>query len=82
MAIYCLFPEYQENSCFAYDEEQAVIESFARGLKHSREGQNTLDRGRARRAATGLSRCMDREKQVESAPAQSASPVECYCGKS
>ena len=32
-AIYYLFPEYQENSRFAYDEEQAVIESFARGLK-------------------------------------------------
>lgn len=35
-AIYYLFPEYQENSRFAYDEEQAVIESFARGLKRSR----------------------------------------------
>ena len=38
-AIYYLFPEYQENSRFAYDEEQAVIESFARGLKQSREGK-------------------------------------------
>lgn len=38
-AIYCLFPEYQENSRFAYDEEQAIIETFARGLKHSREGE-------------------------------------------
>ncbi len=38
-AIYYLFPEYQENSCFAYDAEQAVIESFARGLKQSREGK-------------------------------------------
>ncbi len=36
-AIYYLFPEYQENSRFAYDEEQAIIESFARGLKQSRE---------------------------------------------
>lgn len=38
-AIYYLFPEYQENSRFAYDEEQAIIESFSRGLKHSREGK-------------------------------------------
>ena len=38
-AIYFLFPEYQENSCFAYDAAQAVIESFARGLKQSREGK-------------------------------------------
>ena len=38
-AICCLFPEYQENSRFAYDEEQAIIESFARGLKRSREGK-------------------------------------------
>lgn len=38
-AIYYLFPEYQENSRFAYDEEQALIESFARGLKRSREGK-------------------------------------------
>ena len=36
-AIYYLFPEYQENSRFAYDEEQAIIESFARGLQRSRE---------------------------------------------
>ena len=38
-AIYYLFPEYQENSRFAYDGEQAIIESFARGLEHSREGK-------------------------------------------
>ena len=38
-AIYYLFPEYQENSRFAYDEEQAVIESFAHALKQSREGK-------------------------------------------
>ena len=38
-AIYYLFPKYQENSRFAYDEEQAVIESFARGLKQSRGGK-------------------------------------------
>ena len=38
-AIYFLYPEYQENSRFEYDEEQAVIESFARGLKQSREGK-------------------------------------------
>ncbi len=36
-AIYYLYPEYQENSRFVYDEEQAIIESFARGLKQSRE---------------------------------------------
>lgn len=38
-AIYYLYPEYQENSRFAYDEEQAIIESFARGLKQCREGK-------------------------------------------
>ena len=40
-AIYCFYPEYQENSRFAYDGEQAIIESFARGLKQSREGKHT-----------------------------------------
>ena len=38
-AVYYLHPEYQENSRFGYDEEQAVIESFARGLKQSRQGK-------------------------------------------
>ena len=38
-AIYFLYPEYQENSRFVYDEEQAIIESFARGLKQCREGK-------------------------------------------
>ncbi len=38
-AIYYLYPEYQENSRFVYDEEQAIIESFARGLKQCREGK-------------------------------------------
>ena len=38
-AIYYLYPEYQENSRFVYDEEQAIIESFARGLKQSKEGK-------------------------------------------
>ena len=39
-AIYYLYPEYQENSRFAYDEEQSIIESFARGLKQSRAGKS------------------------------------------
>ncbi len=38
-AIYYLYPEYQENSRFVYDEERAIIESFARGLRQSREGK-------------------------------------------
>ena len=38
-AVYYLYPEYQENSRFEYDEEQAIIDSFARGLKQSREGK-------------------------------------------
>lgn len=38
-AIYYLYPEYQENTRFVYDEEQAIIESFARGLKQSRDGK-------------------------------------------
>lgn len=38
-AIYYLYPEFQENSRFVYDEEQAIIESFARGLKQSSEGK-------------------------------------------
>jgi uncharacterized protein YwgA len=38
-AIYYLYPEYQDNSRFVYDEEQAIIESFARGLKQCREGK-------------------------------------------
>ena len=38
-AIYYLFPEYQENSRFVYGEQQAVIESFARSVRLSREGQ-------------------------------------------
>lgn len=38
-AIYYLYPEYQENSRFAYDEEGAAIESFARALKQAREGK-------------------------------------------
>ena len=38
-AIYYLYPEYQENSRFVYDEERAVIESFARGLKQVRQGK-------------------------------------------
>ena len=38
-AIYYLYPEYQESSRFVYDEEQAIIESFARGLKQCREGK-------------------------------------------
>lgn len=38
-AIYYLYPEYQENSRFVYDEEQAIVESFARGLKQSRDGK-------------------------------------------
>ncbi|MCY3834315.1 MAG: hypothetical protein OXG85_14980 [Chloroflexi bacterium] len=38
-AIYYLYPEYQENSRFVYDEELAIIESFARGLKQCREGK-------------------------------------------
>jgi len=38
-AIYYLYPEYQENSRFVYDEEGAIIESFARGLKQAREGK-------------------------------------------
>ena len=44
-AIYYLFPEYQENSRFAFDEEQAIIESFARGLKQSREGKTHATAG-------------------------------------
>ena len=38
-AIYYLYPEYQENSRFEYDEEKAILESFARGLRQSREGK-------------------------------------------
>ena len=38
-AIYYLYPEYQENSRFVYDEEKAVIESFERALRQSREGK-------------------------------------------
>ena len=38
-AIYYLYPEYQENSRFAYNEEDAIVESFARGLKQAREGK-------------------------------------------
>ncbi len=38
-AIYFLYPEYQENSRFDYDEEQAVIDSFVRSFKQLREGK-------------------------------------------
>ncbi len=38
-AIYFLFPEYRENSRFDYDEEQALADSFARGMRQLREGK-------------------------------------------
>ena len=38
-AIYMLYPEYQENSRFDYDESQAIAESFARGIRDLREGR-------------------------------------------
>lgn len=38
-AIYLLFPEYRENSRFAYDEEQALAESFTRSMDQLREGK-------------------------------------------
>jgi len=48
-AIYLLFPEYRENSRFRYEEEQALAESFVRGLKQLREGTvYTAEEGLAR----------------------------------
>jgi len=48
-AIYLLFPEYRENSRFHYEEEQALAESFVRGLKQLREGTvYTAEEGLAR----------------------------------
>ncbi len=38
-AIYLLFPEYRENSRFDYQEEQALVDSFARGIRQLREGK-------------------------------------------
>ena len=38
-AIYMLYPEYQENSRFDYDESQARAESFVRGIKQMRAGK-------------------------------------------
>lgn len=38
-AVYRLFPEYRENSIFAYSEEEAELESFARSIKQLREGK-------------------------------------------
>ena len=37
-AVYLLFPEYRENSIFNYSEEEAALDSFARGMKQLREG--------------------------------------------
>ncbi|MCY3798297.1 MAG: hypothetical protein OXG84_10830 [Chloroflexi bacterium] len=48
-AIYLLFPEYRKNSRFHYEEEQALAESFVRGLKQLREGKvYTAEEGLAR----------------------------------
>ena len=38
-AIYLLFPEYRENSRFDYQEEQALVDSFARGIRQLRDGK-------------------------------------------
>ncbi|MDE2945990.1 MAG: hypothetical protein OXT05_02735 [Chloroflexota bacterium] len=38
-AIYLLFPEYRENSRFHYEEEQALAESFVRGMRQLRDGK-------------------------------------------
>ena len=38
-AIYLLYPEYQENSRFEYDEELAMAESIVRGLKDIKAGR-------------------------------------------
>lgn len=38
-AIYFLYPEFQENSRFDYDEKQAVMESLARSFRQLREGK-------------------------------------------
>ena len=38
-AIYMLYPDYQENSRFDYDESLALAESFARGIKELRDGK-------------------------------------------
>ncbi len=38
-SIYLMFPEYRQNSVFQYSEEQALLESFRRGLKQMKEGR-------------------------------------------
>ena len=38
-AVYLLHPEYLENSRFAFDEEEALAESFERSLKQLRAGK-------------------------------------------
>ena len=38
-AIYLLFPEYRENSRFGYNEERALVDSFARGMRQLRAGK-------------------------------------------
>lgn len=38
-AIYLLFPEYRENSRFHYNEEQALVDSFARSIRQLRDGK-------------------------------------------
>ena len=41
-AVYLLYPEFLERSKFLFDKEQAIHESFERGLKQLRDGQTTL----------------------------------------
>lgn len=41
-AVYRLYPEFLERSKFRFDKEQAVHESFERGLKQLRDGKATL----------------------------------------
>ena len=38
-AVYLLFPAYRENSRFDYNEEQALVDSFARGMRQLRDGK-------------------------------------------
>lgn len=38
-SIYLMFPEYRQNSVFQYSEEEALLESFRRGLKQMKEGR-------------------------------------------